>query len=494
MRFSIKLNLVIVLYSVLVASVFGFAPCDYNPMVLAEFHAWHGLASHTNTPYDSRNVDIISGQIQKAKDMGIDGFVVNWYGNKDGLANDNDREFIDQATGELVKQAEENNFLIALMYDEGTLSQAGLETTQYMGRVQSDLSYAKKYFSSPAYLYINGYPALFTFSYTEADKHIDWLKVRNELGIPVTLLDNDPYPDELIRDNNFDGFYAWVYAQWDINGKEWGESHLNWFYLTMAEGIYSRKIMIGGVWPGFDDLLAPWGDQRYMARQDGLIYNKTWALAEQNNAPIVMIATWNDFEEGTDIEFGAQMIVDMEDPDPALLVRSSPIIVTWDLSRGEAVLQVYKDGDIIYDKRRLAGVLIELESATEYEFKIWVTGSSTPISKWIKTRSNDPIVDTDKDGIPDVWDSTPIVQDTNACVDDDTILQGPIYKTNTQNSCRAASSISIQNGLVESGSILGLVSPQISIGGEFNAVIGSRVRIIAQELYCARPGSELIGN
>jgi hypothetical protein len=374
---------------------------DDATIVLAEYQAWHGLSSHSPTPYDSRDPDVISKHIQKAKDMGIHGFVINWYGYKDGVANDEEREFMDQVTAELIRQAEEKEFRITLMYDEGAVLNAKLETFEYTSRVRSDLNYAQKYFSSPAYLRINGYPSLFIFPYDDesnpVDRFIDWPQVRNELSTKITLIDEDPNPNDSDHDDNFDGFYAWVQAtsgKWDTDGKEWGEEYLNWFYSTMNSEPYANKVTVGGVWPGFDDRLASWGKNRYMSRQKRQIYDKTMALAKEYDVPIVMIATWNDFEEGTDIEFGVEMIVDMEDPYPELLVRSSPVEVKWDPNRGDAVLQVYKDGEMIHNQNHSSGVLIALESGSKYELKIWVSGAPTPIAKWIKIRSQDPIPNT----------------------------------------------------------------------------------------------------
>lgn len=374
---------------------------ESTTILLAEYQAWHGLPSHSQTPYDSCDPNMISKHIQKAKDMGIHGFVVNWYGPKDGVTNDEDREFMDQVTAELIRQAEEKEFQVALMYDEGTVSTAESETNEYTSRVQTDLNYAQKYFSSPAYLHIKDYPALFIFPYDDGnkpvDRFIDWLKVRNELNTKITLIDEDPNPNNLDHDNNFDGFYAWVQAtsgNWDADGKEWGEDYLNWFYDTMNSEPYANKVTVGGVWPGFDDLLASWGKNRYISRQNRQIYYKTMALAEKYDAPYVMIDTWNDFEEGTDIEFGVEMLVDMEDQDPELLVRSSPFEVTWNPNRGEAVLQVYKDGNLIYDQSHSTGVFIVLKSNIKYEIKIWISGSLTPKAKWIKIRSQDSIPNT----------------------------------------------------------------------------------------------------
>lgn len=67
---------------------------------------------------------------------------------------------------------------------------------------------------------------------------------------------------------------------------------------------YSDKVAVGGVWPGFDDSLASWGSERYMWRRCGQTWYDTWNIAAQYLPPIVMIDTWNDFEEGTDIEHG----------------------------------------------------------------------------------------------------------------------------------------------------------------------------------------------
>jgi hypothetical protein len=72
----------------------------------------------------------------------------------------------------------------------------------------------------------------------------------------------------------------------------------------MADTTYAGKIAVGGVWPGFDDTLASWGRERYIWRRCGQTWQYTWSLAEEYNPPIVMIDTWNDFEEGTDIEYG----------------------------------------------------------------------------------------------------------------------------------------------------------------------------------------------
>ncbi len=278
--------------------------CEMTSTILVEYQAWHGLPSHHQPPpYISTDATVIRGHIQEAMKRCIDGFVVDWYGPPAGLPNDTDRAFIDQALAELLRQAETYGFKVAIMYDEGTLTGV---TPPYTTRVISDFLYAKKYFTSSSYLNINGQPALFIFPYDTIDSGIDWAEVRQQLGITVTLLDKDPNPSTPTHDALFDGFYAWVQPTnaWKPDGTEWGEGYLSWFYNTMANPPYNNKIAIGGVWPGFDDTLASWGSGRYMWRRCGQTWYDTWGIAKEYNPPFVMIETWNDFEEGTDTEYG----------------------------------------------------------------------------------------------------------------------------------------------------------------------------------------------
>lgn len=219
-----------------------------RPLVLAEYHVWHGLPSHSEAfsgafwlphqrPYDSRDPAVLARHVAQAQALGIDGFVVDWYGPPDSVPNSQERAFMDEATALLLGEAETRGFRIALLYDEGTVRQAETSPAAYQARVISDLSYAQTYFSSPAYLRLRGNPALFVFPYGDVDPHLDWSVVREALSGPMTLIDQDPDPSDPGHDADFDGFYAWVQpsgATWDPLGEDWGKKYLNWFYSTMG--------------------------------------------------------------------------------------------------------------------------------------------------------------------------------------------------------------------------------------------------------------------
>jgi hypothetical protein len=67
------------------------------------------------------------------------------------------------------------------------------------------------------------------------------------------------------------------------------------------------KIVIGGVWPGFDYSAAKWGLNRHMQSRCGKTFEDTLSLYRRyydgsNTPPFLLIETWNDYEEGTAIE------------------------------------------------------------------------------------------------------------------------------------------------------------------------------------------------
>ena len=357
---------------------------------LAELQVWHHPERSADAPYDSRNPVVIARQIASAKARGISGFVIDWYGPAAGLANDADRAFQDEATAAVFAEAEAQGFWVALLYDEGTLRSApGREREQ----ATADIQYAQKYFGRKAYLKLAGKPALFVFPYPEVDPKLDWAAVRASLGTAVSLIDQNPNPQDPAHDANFDGFFAWIQPSssgWAADCSEWGRDYLDWFYSTMAADAYAGKITVGGAWPGFDDTLASWGSNRCMSRRGDHVWNRTTRLALKANAPVVMIATYNDVAEGSDIEFGVWMDVNLDADATQHLVRSSPLRVRWDERRGPGVLQVYKDGSVIYQGTHSPGVWLGLKPETLYEIKVW-TPDTPPLGRWVKTRKVDPV-------------------------------------------------------------------------------------------------------
>ena len=125
---------------------------------------------------------------------------------------------------------------------------------------------------------------------------------------PLLIMKDQPKPQYA---KDFDGSYAWVAPGpngWKPDGSAWGEGYLRNFYETMRDK-HPDKIAVGGVWPGFNDSRASWSLNRHIDRRCGKTMEDTLRLFREYNdpnrpMPFIMLATWNDYEEGTQIEDG----------------------------------------------------------------------------------------------------------------------------------------------------------------------------------------------
>jgi len=273
-----------------------------NPQVLADYQPWFGDPDHIDVGYSTQDPNELRQQIAKARSMGIYAFAVDWYGPR--------RPFLDRSTGLLQRIASEQHFHVALMYDE-TQDDNGHATEEAMEAME--LAY-KKYIGPSAagrdaYLQYKGRPVIFIFP---KGGHTDWEQVRQQVDqwdSPPILIYKDEPPPQYVK--SFDGEYAWVHPGhkgWAANGQSWGEDYLQDFYKKMRS-THPDKIAVGGVWPGFNDTRASWSLNRHIDSRCGETFADTLRLFEENDdsshpLPFVMIATWNDYEEGTAIEPG----------------------------------------------------------------------------------------------------------------------------------------------------------------------------------------------
>jgi len=270
-----------------------------NPEVLAVYEAWFGHPEHISVGYSSHDPKAIEHQITQAKAMGISGFVVDWYGDR--------QPYIDQNYALMQSLAAKNQFKVAMMYDEtsqddGATDEAIADFTMFHETYLKSSSAGRQ-----AYLTYQGRPVIFIFP---KGHHTDWDKVRSAVNQwnPAPLLIQENIPAKYV--NDFDGFYAWVGlggSGWSADGSNWGEQRLDDFYRTMGTK-YPDKIVVGGAWAKFDDSKASWGLNRRISARCGQTWRDTfsfWRRVFPNDPPpFLLVETWNDHEEGTAIEDG----------------------------------------------------------------------------------------------------------------------------------------------------------------------------------------------
>jgi len=270
-----------------------------QPMMLAAYQPWFGKPSHINVGYSTLDRVTLNRQIDDAENLGIRGFVVNWYGPG--------KDFEDRSYSLLQSLAAEKNFRVALMYDE---SEDQVHSTD---EAINDLTYAWQHYISPeapgssAYLTYHDRPVIFIFN---KGGKTDWKRVRQAMSSwnpQPLLLYKDVAPEKA---DVMDGFYAWVHPDhgWSSDGHDWGEGYLNYFYSKMSSR-YRDKLAVGAAWPGFDDKKASWSRNRQINPRCGKTFEDSLRVFrryynDSNPLPFLMVVTWNDYEEGTAIERG----------------------------------------------------------------------------------------------------------------------------------------------------------------------------------------------
>jgi hypothetical protein len=289
---------------------------DGTPKILADYQPWFGHPDHINVGYSTQDPDVLRRQIHQAKNMGIYAFAVDWYGPR--------QPFLDHSYALLQQVASQNHFHVCLMYDE-TEEDNGHATDDSLEAMDE----AYKNYVGPnapardAYVHYQGRPVIFVFP---KRGHTDWSRVRQVVDgweTPPILIYKDDPPQQYSAD--FDGDFAWVHPGpkgWSTDGSEWGKQYLEAFYQKMQHQ-HQDKIAVGGVWPGFDDSKASWGLNRHMDRRCGGTFEDTLQVFRQYDdgsfhMPFLLIATWNDYEEGTQIENG---VAHCESPSRASIVQ-----------------------------------------------------------------------------------------------------------------------------------------------------------------------------
>ena len=100
-----------------------------------------------------------------------------------------------------------------------------------------------------------------------------------------------------------DGSYSWVMPQFP----NYGMQYLASFYDTGLA--FAQKETMGAAYKGFNDSLAAWGSGRVMDQQCGQTWLQTFSQVNSlynsgRQLPYLQLVTWNDYEEGTEMESG----------------------------------------------------------------------------------------------------------------------------------------------------------------------------------------------
>ncbi len=278
------------------------APTDAMPggrKVLAFYYPWYGTPSGpsgrwvhwnpahanydaTHTPasgyYDSLDPETVRRHIRQGKAAGIDGFIASWWGLE---------TFEDRAFKVLLRVAEEESFLVTVYY----------EIADTPAQVIADVSaLVARYAASPAFLAIEGRPVVF-FYVRVAEKFTiaEWqgiFSALNAAGRGVFGIGDRLDPAYLAA---FDGLHAYNPA-----GLTLDETARQYTAASLAARLAGR-LFAATVIPGYQEGY-PGASGPVVPRDGGATYRAYWDLARASVPQWVLITSWNEWHEGSEIE------------------------------------------------------------------------------------------------------------------------------------------------------------------------------------------------
>ncbi len=273
-----------------------------NPKISGRWFHWHevdeinkhiGSSTHYPQlgPYDSHDPKVVEQHCRWTKEAGIDGLVVSWWQPND---------FHDQG--------------LPLLLD--TAQKFGLQVTVYFETIPSnqrekalgDVLYVlDRYGKHPAWLKLDGKPVLFVYERAIGQIGLDgWLWVINEVNRRCehgAVFIGDQISRQAAR--IFDGIHTY-----NITGATQGKSAeeiFAWAQKTFPKWVSvadKGRIACLTLIPGYDDSQLP--DRKpprpITQRHHGETYRRLWETAIAASPDWVLITSWNEWHEGSQIE------------------------------------------------------------------------------------------------------------------------------------------------------------------------------------------------
>ena len=268
-----------------------------NPTVSSRWVHWEkvdeakktiGSSSHYPTlgAYDSHDPKLVEQHCRWAKEAGITGFIATWWGQGD---------FHDKGLPLLLDTAQKNGLVVTVYF----------ETTR-RGALQDILYLLEHYAKHPAWLKVDGKPVIFVYGRAVGEIKPDgWLEViaqANKQFPGGAVFIGDQISKNAAR--IFDGIHT--YNPTGSLARKTPEQIRAWAQTTYPKWVEtagSNRISCVTIIPGYDDTTQGRPAPRPITeRHGGKTYEILWEEAIAANPDWVLITTWNEWHEGSEIE------------------------------------------------------------------------------------------------------------------------------------------------------------------------------------------------
>ncbi|MEP4133029.1 MAG: hypothetical protein ABJL71_00320, partial [Cyclobacteriaceae bacterium] len=306
MKRNLQVSLIIMLIVLRITPSFGESTGDKKVFInyLAGYAAGSDGQVWTDGTVREPSIGFYSSQswsahlyhILLSSSCGVDGMVVN-------IRNEYDETSLAQIKSSIARITDVDasfDYKLGISYTD-----AGKDQTQ----VESELTDLKTDIitGNTNYLQKDGEPVVFWWNGGSLSSAQLRTAVSNVFTSESPVILRNEIDLSLTSGGTINSFYPWVQG-FASDGTNWGEGYLDWFYGTSADKVANSitGFVSAAVYPGFDDRQVSWGQNRWIDRSSGTIYNNTWSKVNNfaGSSPIewVFLQTWNGFNEGTEIE------------------------------------------------------------------------------------------------------------------------------------------------------------------------------------------------
>ena len=282
----------------LVGESLQIAPVDPRRLVLAFYYPWFRSGSfdagawydRPTGPYATDDPASVATMVDQARGAGINGFIVSWNGTP---TTQNRFDLLAQTV------ATRPGFSLAAYLELAELQQrAGGHTD--VNQIEAAAIAALSRSAQPSYLRVGTRPVLFVYG--------TWTLTPNVWQQVMTDLANQGYDPFVIGDNSNPGFSFDGYHIYNPNSMEPGD--LRTFDWNSARRLRIPHVLHPevpqGLWaatvsPG-QNTVGRQGTGNFRPRDNGLRYDRTWSAALASDPDWVLITSWNEWFETTQIQ------------------------------------------------------------------------------------------------------------------------------------------------------------------------------------------------
>jgi hypothetical protein len=342
----------------------------YTTRTMCEYQPWFYNVSpyngHQNIGMNASNASQVLYQLQTMKSEGCDVVVIDYYGTSSAQAYN---LTVTQAMIAAIAGNPSTTPKLSIMLDEGAVDGTGsgqcppasgdqsacLESAldaqmdyiaaNWLGQSYYELNAKDSRPIVPYYIIQGNWPGTnFNTVYAAVAAHAT---SGQSCGAGCTYPATVDFVDEnngAFTESGIMGGFAWPQPDawsstaqfyWDGNGSY---DYLGGFYSAAQTQttLVPNTVTIGALYKGFDDHNASWGSNRVISQQCGQVLNLTAAkiassgYSSSKQLQYLMVDTWNDYEEGTEVETGVNNCITVNQP------TISGGNINWSLTKSDA--------------------------------------------------------------------------------------------------------------------------------------------------------------